>query len=255
MSNVSTRSNEFIYGIWPVIEALRAGTEIEKLLLQSGVRSPQLSEIMGLAKRLSVPFQWVPPEKLNRITRKNHQGVIAFMASVEYQKIEHLLPLLFEAGIDPFLLLLDKITDVRNIGAIARTAEAAGVHALLIPARGSALIGADAVKASAGALTRINICREDNLKDTIGLLKESGVKVVAISEKTDRLIWQSDLKGPIALLLGSEDQGVSPAYLELADEKLSIPMLGEIRSLNVSVAAGIACYEVVRNRMHLPSVE
>lgn len=247
MSQENTQS-AFIFGTRPLIEALKSGIEIEKVLIQSGSRSPQLSEVIRLTRERSVPYQMVPVEKLNRITRKNHQGVIAFTSAVVYQKLEYILPMLFEAGLTPFILILDKVTDVRNFGAIARTAEASGVHAIVFPTRGSALIGADAVKTSAGALTRINICREENLKTTIDFLKQSGLKIAAVSEKSDKQIWDNDLNGPIALILGSEETGISGAYLQMADLHLRIPMTGSIESLNVSVAAGIACYEVVRQR-------
>jgi 23S rRNA (guanosine2251-2'-O)-methyltransferase len=247
MSQENTQS-AFIFGTRPLIEALKSGIEIEKVLIQSGSRSPQLSEVIRLTRERSVPYQMVPVEKLNRITRKNHQGVIAFTSAVVYQKLEYILPMLFEAGLTPFILILDKVTDVRNFGAIARTAEASGVHAIVFPTRGSALIGADAVKTSAGALTRINICREENLKTTIDFLKQSGLKIAAVSEKSDKQIWDNDLNGPIALILGSEETGISGAYLQMADLHLRIPMAGSIESLNVSVAAGIACYEVVRQR-------
>lgn len=247
MSQENTQS-AFIFGTRPLIEALKSGIEIEKVLIQSGSRSPQLSEVIRLTRERSVPYQMVPVEKLNRITRKNHQGVIAFTSAVVYQKLEYILPMLFEAGLTPFILILDKVTDVRNFGAIARTAEASGVHAIVFPTRGSALIGADAVKTSAGALTRINICREENLKTTIDFLKQSGLKIAAVSEKSDKQIWDNDLNGPIALILGSEETGISGAYLQMADLHLRIPMTGSIESLNVSVAAGVACYEVVRQR-------
>lgn len=239
----------YIFGTRPLIEALKSGVEIEKILIQSGSRSPQLSEVIRLTRERSVPYQMVPVEKLNRITRKNHQGVIAFTSSVVYQKLEHIMPMLFEAGITPFILILDKVTDVRNFGAIARTAEASGVHAIVFPSRGSALITADAVKTSAGALSRINVCREENLKNTIEFLKQSGLRIAAVSEKSEKAIWDNDLQGPLALIMGSEETGISAAYLQMADVHLRIPMTGSIESLNVSVAAGIACYEVVRQRI------
>ncbi len=237
-----------IFGTRPLIEAYRAGKEIEKIFLLRGGRSPQLSEVIQLAHRHGTPLQYVPNEKLNRLTRKNHQGVVAFMSQLSYQLIEQLIPMLYERGETPLILVLDRVTDVRNFGAIARTAEAMGVHALLLPTRGSATISADAVKTSAGALNRIAVCRAEKLKDTLTFLKESGLQIVAISEKSDRNIWNSELKGPVALLLGSEEDGVSSAYLKLADMSLRIPLVGETESLNVSVAAGMACYEVLKQR-------
>lgn len=240
---------QFIYGMRPVIEALESGIELDKLFVLRGSRSPQLHELLSLARKAGVPAQYVPEEKLNRLTRQNHQGVIAYTASVSYQKIASLLPMIFEAGIDPFIIILDHITDVRNLGAIARTAEAAGAHAIVIPSRGGALVNADAIKTSAGALTRMNVCREENLRTTADYLKESGVRLVAITEKSDEMLWQADLKGPLALILGAEDTGISKALIERADLRLKIPMSGTIASLNVSVAAGIACYELLRQNI------
>lgn len=239
---------DFLFGTHPIIEALRSGREIEKVMIQVGARSSQISEIIVLAKDREVPIQTVPQEKLNRITRQAHQGVIAFISPVVYQSIENLIPMLFDQGLVPFVIILDKITDVRNFGAIARTADAAGVHAIVVPSRGSALITADAVKTSAGALNTINICREDNLKTTITYLKNCGLRIAALTEKASANLWENDLSGPIALILGSEENGISDAYLKMADIQIKIPMLGTIESLNVSVAAGIACYEIVHQR-------
>lgn len=245
-----SQSSDYIFGTWPVIEALRKGQEIEKILIVHGVRSAQISEITGLAKESNVPVQYVPLEKLNRITRKNHQSVIAYVSPVVYQTIEQLIPMIYDEGREPFILMLDRITDVRNFGAIARSAEAAGVNAIVIPSRGSALITADAVKTSAGALTRINVCRMDNLKTTIDFLKNSGLTIAAISEKAEKLIWENELSGPIALILGSEEDGISEAYLKKADIHLKFPMIGKVASLNVSVASGMACFEVLRQRIN-----
>jgi 23S rRNA (guanosine2251-2'-O)-methyltransferase len=245
-----TQSSDFIFGTWPVIEALRKGQEIEKILIVHGIRSAQISEITGLAKESNVPVQYVPVEKLNRITRKNHQSVIAFVSPVVYQTIEQLIPMIYDEGREPFILMLDRVTDVRNFGAIARSAEAAGVDAIVIPSRGSALITGDAVKTSAGALTRINVCRMDNLKTTIDFLKDSGLTIAAVSEKAEKLIWENELSGPIALILGSEEDGISDAYLKKADIHLKFPMTGKVASLNVSVASGLACFEVLRQRIN-----
>lgn len=246
---------QLIYGIRPVIEAIEGGIEIEKLFVLRGGKSPQLHQLLSLARQAGVPVQYVPEEKLKRLTRQNHQGVVAFTASVSYQKISALLPMVFEAGIDPFIILLDHITDVRNLGAIARTAEAAGAHAIIVPSRGGALINADAIKTSAGALTRINVCREDNLQNTADYLKTSGLRLVALTEKADQLLWDSDLRGPVALVLGAEDTGISKSLLDLADVSVKIPMAGSIASLNVSVAAGMACYEYLKQNKQLQSTE
>ncbi len=241
-------AKEIIFGVHPVMEALKAGVEVEKLMVQNAARSPQMTEILRLARQLEVPVQMVPVEKLNRLTRKNHQGIVAFTAHLSYQKLSAVLPMIFEAAMEPFLLILDRITDVRNFGAIARSAEASGVHALVVPSRGSAQINAEAVKTSAGALHRVNVCREENLKTTLHYLKESGVKIVAVTEKASVEYWKADLQGPVALILGAEDTGISEEYLKMADVRIKMPMMGEIQSLNVSVAAGIACYEIVRQR-------
>ncbi|MDA3943896.1 MAG: 23S rRNA (guanosine(2251)-2'-O)-methyltransferase RlmB [Bacteroidetes bacterium] len=240
---------DYIFGLHPVLEAFEAGKEFEKLFIQSGLRSPQLQQISKNARELGIPFQFVPLEKLNRITRKNHQGVIAYVSPVSYQAIEQLIPMIYEAGRMPFIVILDRITDVRNLGAIARTAYAAGADALLLPSRGSALITGDALKTSAGALSHLTVCRSENLKTSIDFLKESGLKIAAVSEKSSSSIWEKDLEGPVALILGSEEDGVSAAYLQKADVHLKIPMPGAMESLNVSVAAGIACFEIVRQRI------
>lgn len=239
---------QLIYGMRPVIEALEGGMELDKLFILRGSKSPQLHQLLSLARKAGVPAQYVPEEKLNRLTRQNHQGVVAYTASVSYQKISSLLPMIFEAGIDPFIIILDHITDVRNLGAIARTAEAAGAHAIVIPSRGGALVNADAVKTSAGALTRMNVCREDSLHAAADYLKESGVRLVAITEKADEILWNADLKGPLGLILGAEDTGISKSLFERADIRVKIPMSGTIASLNVSVAAGMACYELLRQK-------
>jgi 23S rRNA (guanosine2251-2'-O)-methyltransferase len=246
--NQTQGNTDFIFGTHPIIEAMRNGKEMEKILIVQGTRSPQIAEIMGMAKELQYPVQFVPMEKLNRITRKNHQGVLAFVSPISYQLIEQVIPMIYDEGRTPFILLLDRITDVRNFGAICRSAEAAGVDAVVVPSRGSALVNADAMKTSAGALSKINLCRVENLKNTIDFLKESGLKIAAVSEKTELNAWDNDLSGPIALLMGSEEDGISEAYLKKADIHVKFPMVGTVESLNVSVAAGIACFEILRQR-------
>jgi 23S rRNA (guanosine2251-2'-O)-methyltransferase len=241
----------FIFGLHPIEEAFVSGKEFEKILIQQGNRSEKINEIIRQARTLDYPVQFVPLEKLNRITRKNHQGIIGFISPISYQPVEQLIPNIYEEGRMPFLLILDKVTDVRNFGAIARSAYAAGVDAILIPSRGSALINADAMKTAAGALNHLAVCRTENLKESIDFLKNSGLRIAAVSEKSEKTIWETDLSGPIALMLGSEEDGISPAYLQKADLHLRIPMPGPIDSLNVSVAAGIACFEVVRQRINI----
>lgn len=242
------KKESFIYGVHPVLEALHAGKEVEKLILSSSAKGAAISEIRSLAAKNNAPIQHVPNEWFNKLGRINHQGVVCYLSVVEYQPIEEILPLVYERGETPFFLILDRITDVRNFGAIARTAECAGVHAIIVPSRGHALITADAVKTSAGALNAIPICRADNLKETIDYLRNSGLKIVAATEKGDKFYDEIDLSAPVAIIMGSEEDGVSPAYLKLSDEIVKIPMKGTINSLNVSVATGIMTFEVVRQR-------
>jgi 23S rRNA (guanosine2251-2'-O)-methyltransferase len=237
-----------IYGIRPVTEALQAGLPVEKIFLRKGMQGESFRELFSLVRAHGVPFQFVPQEKLNRISSGNHQGVIAILSLVEYQKVENLLPMLYEQGETPFFVVLDKVTDVRNLGAVARTAEAAGCHALVVPARHSALINADAVKTSSGALMHLPVCREENLQKTLRFMKESGVTLIAASEKGTEPYDRPEMKGPLALIMGEEEKGIEPALLRLADHLVVIPMQGHVASLNVSVAAGILIYEVVRQR-------
>lgn len=240
---------DLVYGIRPVIEAIDSGKEAEKVMLQKGMRSDNFSELMKLLKERSVPYQFVPLEKLNRITRKNHQGVVAFISPVTFFQIEDILPGIFEEGKVPFILILDKITDVRNFGAILRTAECSGVDAVIIPSRNTAQLNSGTIKSSAGAIFKVPICRSDNLKTTLDYLQQSGLKLVAATEKATDVYYNVDLNAPVALLMGSEGEGISAEYLKKADVKVKIPLLGEIDSLNVSVAAGVLMYEVVRQRM------
>lgn len=240
-----------IYGARPILEALRSGTDIDKLLFQNGLHGELYHEILSLAKEMEIPCQFVPVQKLNRVTTKNHQGIIGFISPILYYSIENLLPMLYEEGKTPFFLVLDKVTDVRNFGALCRTAEAAGIHAIILPSRGSAALHEDAIKTSAGALLRVPVCRSQNLKSTLQFLKDSGIKLVAVTEKTDKLFNTEDYTLPVALLLGSEDEGISPAYLPFCDSRVRIPMMGEIESLNVSVAGGIVMYEGVSQRLKI----
>jgi 23S rRNA (guanosine2251-2'-O)-methyltransferase len=238
-----------IYGIHPVMEAIEAGKEIEKVLIQMGLRSEHSRELIHLLEDREIPFQTVPIQKLNRVTGKNHQGVIAFISAVEYEDIEKLLPMLFEQGQNPFILVLDRVTDVRNFGALARTAECAGVHAIVIPSRGSAQINEDAVKTSSGALMTMPVCRVQNLKTTLRYFRDCGLQVVSVTEKAKTDYYDTDFKAPTALILGSEEDGISDAYIRLSDKQVRIPLLGEVLSLNVSVAGGILMYEVVKQRL------
>ncbi len=248
MRHFEDNQQEKVYGIRPVMEALNAGKELEKVFLQRGAGSEAFRELMKLLRQYEVPTQMVPLEKLNKLTRKNHQGVVAYISPVSFYNIEDVVPGLYEEGETPFLLIFDRITDVRNFGALLRTAESAGVNAVVIPAKGSAQLNSGTIKSSAGAIYKIPICRAHNLKDVIDFLKNSGIKVAAATEKTDKLYFETNLTGPLAIIMGSEGEGVSGEYLKKADLHLRIPMLGEIESLNVSVAGGVLMYEVVRQR-------
>lgn len=241
-------SENFIFGIRAVIEAIEAGREIEKILVQRGLAGDLFNQLRKALKGTEIPFQIVPSEKLKRITTGNHQGVIAFVSEITYYRTEDLLPDVFEQGKTPLLLILDRITDVRNFGAIARSAECAGVDFIIIPTRGSAQVTADAVKTSAGALNRIKVCRESNLKDTINYLKDYGLQVIACHEKTETLIYNADLKKPTAIIMGSEENGISAEYLKLCSGAVKIPMNGTTASLNVSVATGIVLFEAIRQK-------
>lgn len=241
--------NNIIYGLKPVVEAIKEGKEIDKIFFQKSILPHKINEVKKIATEYNIPFQFVPKEKLNKLTRQNHQGIVALTSPVEYTNIETLLPSIFESGKVPFLLILDKITDVRNLGAIARSAECAGVDAILIPSKGSAQINADAIKTSAGALHKIPVCRNSNLKETILYIKNSGLQIVAATEKAEKYHYDIDYSKPTVIILGSEEKGISDEYLKLCDEIVKIPMAGEIQSLNVSVAAGIIMFEVVKQRL------
>ncbi|HRR62745.1 MAG TPA: 23S rRNA (guanosine(2251)-2'-O)-methyltransferase RlmB [Paludibacteraceae bacterium] len=239
---------EMIFGVRAVIEAIQSGKEIEKILLRKNISNETRRQLFQTIKDLQIPVQFVPEEKLNTITNKNHQGVIAYISPISYQSIENIIPQIYEEGRMPFVVVLDEITDVRNFGAIARTCEGGKVDAIIIPARGSASINADAIKTSAGALFSIPICRANNLENTLKFLLDSGLKLVAATEKADKNYTEVSYKEPIALVMGAEDKGIRSELLSLCEEKVRIPMLGKIESLNVSVAAGILIYEVVRQR-------
>ncbi len=242
-------TNEYIFGLHSVFEAIEAGRDIDKILVKKDLHSDMAVRLHDLARRYQIPMQRVPVEKLNRITRKNHQGVIALLSAVTYQKLEHVVPQLYEDGIQPFMLVLDGVTDVRNFGGMARTAECCGVNAIVIPEKGSVTVNGDAVKTSAGALNYLPVCRERNLYDAVRFLKDNGYQVVAATEKADYNYTRGNYTGPAAIVMGAEDCGISPDVLKLCDTKVSIPMFGHIGSLNVGVAAAVMMYEVVRQRL------
>ncbi len=240
--------NDYIFGIRPVIEAIEAGRDIDKIFVSKELHSDVARELLDKAREMHVLVQRVPPEKIQRITRKQTQGVLAILSAVTYHRLDHLVPELYEAGLMPFVLILDGITDVRNFGAIARTAECAGVDAIVIPQHGSVSVGGDAVKTSAGALLHIPVCRERSVRGAVQFLKDNGYRVVAVSEKADINYTEANFTDPVALVMGAEDVGISPDVYDLCDLRVGIPMFGKIGSLNVSVAAGVLMYEVVRQR-------
>ena len=239
---------DFVFGTRAIIEAIKNGKTIEKILIKKGLNNELFHELQALIKENNILTQSVPVEKINRVTRKNHQGVLAFISPIVFDDIENVLPGIYESGQDPLLLILDQITDVRNFGAIVRSAECAGVHAVIIPDKGMARIGADAVKTSAGALHHVPICKVNNLYKTIEFLTDSGIRIVAATEKGDKLYTETDFNSPVAIVMGSEDDGISQQILSIANEQLKIPILGKIESLNVSVSAALMIYEAVRQR-------
>jgi 23S rRNA (guanosine2251-2'-O)-methyltransferase len=242
------KEKEMIFGIRAVIEAIEAGKEIDKVIVRRELQGDLSKELFALLKTKDIPVQRVPAERLDRFTRKNHQGVIAFLSAITYEQIEDIIPFLYENGKDPFIVLLDGITDVRNFGAIARTCEVAGVDAIVISAKGSVTVNADAVKTSAGALLKIPVCKEQSLTDAIQFLKNSGVTVVAATERGAVNYTEANYGGPVAIVMGAEDTGVSNENLRIVDNLVKIPQYGTIGSLNVSVAAGVLIYEVIRQR-------
>ncbi|MFA9391729.1 MAG: 23S rRNA (guanosine(2251)-2'-O)-methyltransferase RlmB [Prolixibacteraceae bacterium] len=242
-------NNDFIFGIRAIIEAIRSGKIIDKLLVKKGLQGELFQELSDLIKENQLHYQLVPEEKLNRITRKNHQGVIGFISPVPFYNFDEIVTRTYEQGQVPFFLYLDEITDVRNFGAIVRSAECAGVHAIIVPEKGSAQINADAVKTSAGALHYVPICKVRSPYNTIRSLRDNGLKVIAATEKAASNYYSGDYKVPCVLVMGSEEHGISNDILSIADELVKIPIQGKIESLNVSVATGILLFEVVKQRI------
>lgn len=240
--------NDYIFGIRPVMEAIEAGKDIDKVLVKKDLNGDLINELYDLVKRYKILIQRVPVEKINRITRKNHQGVLAVLSSVTYSNISNVMPEIYEDGRMPFLVALDGITDVRNFGAIARTCECAGVDAVVIPERHSVSVSGDAMKTSAGALNYLQVCRERSMQGALEYLKKNGCKIVGASGKTNKAYTDVDYTVPTVIVMGSEDTGMSPEVEATCDELVTIPEYGQINSLNVSVAAGIMMYEVVRQR-------
>ncbi len=242
--------SDYIYGIRAVLEAIEAGKEIDKIFIAKDLQGELAGKLIAAARAAHIVMQRVPVERINRITRKNHQGVLAIMSAITYHRLDHLIPELYESGILPFIVLLDGITDVRNFGAIARTCECAGVDAIVIPEHGSVSVGGDAIKTSAGALHHIPVCRVSSIAWAAKFLRENGYNVVAVSEKAEINYTESHYSDPVALVMGAEDVGISPEAMKQCETKVAIPMFGNIGSLNVSVAAGVMIYEVVRQRLN-----
>lgn len=249
MNKTQDRKDDFVFGLRPVIEAIEAGKTIDKVFVQNALKGAIYDELKALLAKHKIRPNFVPIEKLNRFTRKNHQGVVAFISDVPFYKIEDVLPQLFEEGKTPFLLILDRLTDVRNFGAICRTAECVGVDVVIIPEKGAAPMNSDAIKTSAGAMYNIKICKEKNLAHTVDFLQQSGIKVFAATEKAQKLIYEVDFVEPCAIVMGNEEMGISKEVLHHSDEKIKLPIQGKTQSLNVSVACGAILYEAVRQRM------
>lgn len=238
-----------IFGIRAVIEAVQADKEIDKIFIKKELQGDLSKELFKILKGREIPVLYVPVERLDRITRKNHQGVVAFISPIIYQRLEDIIPFVFEQGRNPFIVLLDGITDVRNFGAIARTCECAGVDAIVIPAKGSVTVNADAIKTSAGALHVLPVCKEKSIYQSIRFLQESGIKVVAATGKGADNYTSVSYEDPVAIVMGAEDTGVSAENLRICDHLVKIPLFGTIASLNVSVATSVVIYEAVRQRM------
>ena len=239
---------QFLYGIHPVMEAVKAGRKFDKVLLKQGMEGQQFRELYGLLAENDIPYQFVPLDRLNRAVRGAHQGVVAYISQIDYVELEDMVNTALSVSEAPILVILDGVSDVRNLGAISRTLECVGGKGIIVPAKGGAAINAEAVKASAGALMRIDTCKVPNLRYAAYYLKQSGFKIVAATEKVDNYIYDIDLTGPIAIVMGSEGKGISQTMLSLADAKAAIPMAGEIGSLNVSIASAVVLYEAVRQR-------
>ena len=242
------KKQEILYGMHSVMEALLQAKELDKVFIRKGLQNERSKELVKLLRDRDIPFQFVPYEKLQKITRKNHQGVIAMGSLIEYGSLETTIPGLFEQGEVPFVLILDGITDVRNLGAIARTAECVGANVLLLPMKGSAQINADAIKTSSGALLNLNVCRTEKLTDAVLYLKNSGLKIISATEKATQTYFSADLNGPVALIIGSEEKGISTELIALSDIHVKIPVLGKVNSLNASAAGAVMMYEILRQR-------
>jgi 23S rRNA (guanosine2251-2'-O)-methyltransferase len=248
-TNNSNTEIGILIGIRPLIEAIEAHRDIDKIYLQQNLKSQLFKELWGYIKDYNLPYTVVPKSRLDKFTRANHQGVITHLSAVAFQKVDEVVQGAYEKGEDPFLVVLDRVSDVRNFGAIARTAEAAGAHGIIIGQKNSAAVNEDAMKTSAGALHHIALCRENNLNETLAWLANSGVKIIGCTEKAEKVAFEADLSGPLAIVMGSEDKGIAPERQKLCNQLVKLPMRGKVGSLNVSVAAGVIMYEALRQRL------
>lgn len=237
-----------IFGIRAIIEAINSGETIDKVFLQKGLKGELFTELETMLRKKAINSSYVPVEKLNRLTKKNHQGAVAQISPIAFHDMETLVLNVMASGNTPLFLLLDQLSDVRNFGAIIRTAECTGVNGIIIQKKGGAPVNGDTIKTSAGAVFKIPICKVDHIKDAVFYMQGSGIKVVAATEKTDNTLYNISFKEPCAIIMGSEGRGINPSTLKVVDAKAKLPLLGTIESLNVSVACGAFLYEVVRQR-------
>lgn len=241
-------NDQLIYGLRPILQATQDGQTIDKVFLQKGLGGALYSQLEGILREQGIAPKYVPVEKLNRLTRGNHQGAVAFLSPVDFYDLEEVITKILDSGEKPLILALDRITDVRNFGAIARSAECSGVHAIVLPKNDSAPVSADAIRTSTGALLEIPICKVNHMKDAIFLAQSLGLKIIAGTEKSETSMYDAPFEEPCMLIMGNEETGVHKSLIQLADAKALIPMKGQINSLNVSVATGVLLYEVVRQR-------
>ena len=238
-----------IFGLRAVIEAINANETIDKVFLQKGLKGELFNELEALLRQKGINSSYVPVEKLNRLTKNNHQGVVAQIFPISFYDLDELVTKTIESGATPLFLLLDQLSDVRNFGAIIRTAECTGVHGIIIQKKGGAPVNGDTIKTSAGAVFKVPICKVDHIKDAIFHMQASGIKVIAATEKTENTVFDVSFAGPCAIIMGSEGRGINPSVLKLVDTKAKLPLLGDIESLNVSVACGAFLYEALRQRL------
>lgn len=237
-----------IFGIRAIIEAIQANQTIDKVFLQKGLHGDLFSELESLVNKKSINKSYVPVEKLNKLSKGNHQGAVAQISPIAFHDMETLVTNVFESGKTPLFLLLDQLSDVRNFGAIIRTAECTGVDGIIIQKKGGAPVNGDTIKTSAGAVFKVPICKVDHIKDAVFFMQASGIKVISATEKTDNTLYDVSFKEPCAIVMGSEGRGINPSIIKVSDAKAKLPLLGEIESLNVSVACGAFLYEVLRQR-------